>query len=92
MTIDDDAELRKLARKRLEAKQGFWWFLVVYIVVSLFLVGIWFFNGAGYFWPAWAIGGMTIALVFTGVAAFTSFGGPITPAKIDAEMRRLRGE
>ena len=90
--MTDDAELRMIARKRLEARQGFWWFLVVYIVVNLFLVGVWFFTGMGYFWPAWAMGGMGIALIFTAIAAFTSFGGPITPAQVDAEIRRMHGQ
>lgn len=90
--MTDDAELRQQARKNLEARQGFWWFLVVFIVVNIFMNGIWYFTGQGYYWPGWVLAGTGIALVFTGVNAFTPFGGKITESRVDAEVRRLKGE
>ncbi|MEF8879990.1 MAG: 2TM domain-containing protein [Candidatus Thermoplasmatota archaeon] len=41
----DDKELREKAEKRAEEKIGFYTHLTVYIVVNLFLIIIWFFNG-----------------------------------------------
>jgi signal transduction histidine kinase len=32
-------------------------------IVNLFLIGIWAASGAGYFWPAWAMLGSSVALV-----------------------------
>lgn len=34
------------------------------MIVWLILIGVWALSGAGYFWPAWAIFGMCIALAF----------------------------
>ena len=50
-------ELRRRAVKRLRAKAGFWTHLVVYLAVNAFLVVIWFFTGAGFFWPIFPIAG-----------------------------------
>ena len=42
---------RESARKRFEAKRGFVSDVVAYVVVNAFLIGVWAFTGAGYFWP-----------------------------------------
>ncbi len=77
---------RARARKRIEAKRDFVSHIVAYVVVNLFLVGIWWFTGAGYFWPAWIIGGWGVGLA---LHAWDLFGRrPVTEADIDAELRR----
>jgi len=42
------------------------------------------------FWPAWAMFGMGVALVFMGVGLSTRRDGEITEDKISAEMATLR--
>ncbi len=77
---------RARARKRVEAKRDFASHVVAFVVVNLFLVGIWLFTGAGYFWPAWVIGGWGVGLA---LHAWDLFGRrPVTEADIDAELRR----
>lgn len=80
--------VRAVARKRVEAKRDFWAHLVAYVTVNLFLVGLWAFTGAGYFWPVWVIGGWGIGMVMHGWDAFLR--RPISEADVDAEVRRLQ--
>jgi hypothetical protein len=76
------------ARKRVEAKRNFTSHAVSYVVINAFLVGIWFVTGAGYFWPAWIIGGWGIGLVMHGWDAYLR--RPVTDADVEAELRRHR--
>ena len=93
MTLYDSAPIstspeRDEARKRVEARRAFGSHLVSFVVVNAFLVGIWAFTGAGYFWPAWVIGGWGIGLVLHAWEAFVR--RPITEADIDRELMRHR--
>ena len=88
-----DAGVREEARRRLKAKNDFKVMLAIFIVVSLVLVGIWFFSsGPGsYFWPAWPMLGFAIASVFTGFDAYGVTRKYISEADVDAEVRRMQG-
>ena len=80
-------EARAAALKRIEAKRGLSSHAVVYLVVNLFLIGIWWFTSpGGYFWPAWVLGGWGIGLAIN--AWEVLFRRPITEADIEKEMRR----
>jgi 2TM domain len=79
---------REAAGRRLQARRDFGTHLVSYLVVNAFLVGIWAFTGAGYFWPIWVIGGWGIGLVLHAWDVF--WRRPLTEADIDAELRRHR--
>jgi hypothetical protein len=78
---------RERARKRVEAKREFGSHVAAYVVVNAFFVGIWAFTGAGYFWPAWVIGGWGIGLALHAWDLFVR--RPVTEADVDAELRRL---
>lgn len=84
-----DEEARKLARKRVQAKRDLGTHAVTYVVVNLFLIGVWSFTGQGYFWPAWVLGGWGIGLALN--AWDVMFRRPITEADIDRELRRRQG-
>jgi 2TM domain len=56
---------REQARKRLQTQRDFASHVVAYVVINAFLVGIWAFTGAGYFWPAWVLGAWGPALCST---------------------------
>jgi len=86
-----DDELRVQARKRLEAKLGFWQYLGVWAAVSIVLTMIWFLTGAGYFWPIWPIFGMGIAAVFIFFSAYGPGRTYITEERIQREMQRMNG-
>jgi hypothetical protein len=80
---------RERARKRLQTRRDFGSHVVAYVVINAFLVGVWAFTGAGYFWPAWVLGGWGAGLVLHAWDVFVH--SQITDADIDAELRRHRG-
>ena len=79
---------REEARRRVQAKREFVSHVVAYVVVNVFLVCVWATTGAGYFWPAWVIGGWGAGLALHGWDVFLR--RPVTEADIDAELRRGR--
>jgi len=91
MPMDDDA-LRREAKRRVEARSGFYWFAVVCVVVWTALTLIWWMSGGGYFWPVWAMLGMGIGLVFAGAAAFLPGAGRPSEERIEREYRKLKGD
>lgn len=87
----DDEELRAIATKRIKARSDFYHYLLVWLGVSVLLTVIWAFTSfGGYFWPAWAIGGMGIAAIFQAIGVFGPAAGVISDSKIDAEVQRLK--
>jgi hypothetical protein len=88
MEVSGDDAARALARSRLEAKRDFTSHLVVYVVVNVFMIGIWAFTGAGYFWPAWIMGSWGIGLALHAWEVY--FKRPVTEADVEAELHRIR--
>jgi len=87
----DDTELRQLALKRLKKKADFRSFLWVWLGVSVLLTLIYLLtNPGGYFWPAWAIGGMGVAAFFSWVDAYGFGRQDITEDQITAEAERIQ--
>ena len=76
------------ARKRVERKRKFGADVVAYVVVNLFLIGIWAFTGAGYFWPAWVLAGWGMFLLLDAWNLF--FRRPVTDDDIERELRAGR--
>lgn len=60
MQTPTDAELRELARKRVEFRVH----LIVYFVVNGALWLVWYFTGQGYPWPIWPLVGWGIGVFF----------------------------
>ena len=46
------------------ARRAFYRVLFAYVVINLFLIGIWAFSGHGTFWPIWVILGWGLAMAF----------------------------
>jgi hypothetical protein len=63
------------AKKRVEAKIGFFVHLVVYIAVNLLLIVINLSTSPGHFWFQWPLLGWGIGLVFHAVGVFAMAGG-----------------
>ena len=80
---------RQAAIKRVKAKRGFRMHLAIYLIVNALLVAIWALSGAAYFWPAWAMLGWGIGLVFHGWSVY--FLKPISEDDIRREMGRGGG-
>jgi hypothetical protein len=85
----DDQSLRDLAFKRVKDRRDFQGHLVAYVVVNLFLWGLWAMtSGLGsYPWPVWVTLGWGIGVVMNwwGVSR-----RPITRDEVDHEIERLR--
>lgn len=86
----DDKELYEEAKKRVEAKRGFFAHLTAYIVVNTGLILIWaFVAGRGYPWFVWVLGGWGIGLVFNFMGVFV-FPAMNNRQAIEKEMEKLR--
>jgi hypothetical protein len=79
---------RALARKRVERKHKFRGDVVAYLVINLFLVGLWAAAGFGYFWPGWVLAGWGVLLVLDAWNVY--YRRPVTEHEIDDELRSLR--
>ena len=85
--VDDEAELRRRAVKRLEDKRGLMAHVLAYASVNLLLVAIWYVTGAAFFWPVFPIFGWGIGLAFHAWDVLWPAPGE---RQIRAEMERLR--
>lgn len=89
----DEQELRDVARKQLKKRAGFKQYLWVWLAVSVLLTGVWFLTTPGqYFWPIWAIFGMGIGALFSGIDAYSKNPKVISDQDIDKEVQRLKGQ
>lgn len=89
----DEQELRDVARKQLKKRAGFKQYLWVWLAVSILLTGVWFLTTPGqYFWPIWAIFGMGIGALFSGIDAYSKNPKVISDQDIDKEVQRLKGQ
>jgi hypothetical protein len=84
---DNDAELRRLAVKRLEDKRGLMAHALAYVLVNLLLVAVWRATGAVFFWPVFPIFGWGIGLAFHAWSVFWPEPGP---AQIEREIERIK--
>lgn len=87
-----EEELYREARKRVEAKKGFFIHLTVYIIVNIMLVLIWAFPGGGGFpWFVFPLGGWGIGILFHFLEAFVFSRQTDWERKaIEKEVDRLR--
>ena len=83
-----DEELMKEAQKRAEAKVGFYSHFAIYIVVNLFLVGVWWFAGDGFPWFVFVLFAWGIGLVGHGIGTFGETG--ITDRMVEQEYQKLK--
>jgi hypothetical protein len=69
-----DEEIKTMARRRVEAKKGFFVHLSMYVIVNIFLFVIWFITmGPGTFpWFLFVIFGWGIGVVANAVAVFVA--------------------
>jgi hypothetical protein len=80
-------DLRERAIRRLKQKHDFGAHLFVYLVVNAFLIGIWAFTGAGFFWPVFPLCGWGIGLVLNAWDVY--WRKPVSEDQIRQEMERL---
>jgi hypothetical protein len=86
-----EEELRAEAIKAVKRKREFKNHVIAYIIVNAFLVVVWYFAGAGYFWPAWVMGGWGIGVAFNAWEVYGRTHGAISEAEIQREIDRQKG-
>ncbi|MFK7940650.1 MAG: 2TM domain-containing protein [Roseovarius sp.] len=87
----DNSEMYQSAKKRVEAKMGFYTHLSVFAAVILFLALINFITAPSAIWFHWPLLGWGIAVAIHAAAVFVfpgRFG--VSEKMIEAEMARLR--
>ena len=83
----DDEQKREIAVRRVKERRDFYWHLGTYLIVNAFLIAVWAWSDASYFWPFWVLVGWGIGLAFHAWATF--FGRPVDEGDIQKEMRKL---
>lgn len=84
-------EAYEKAKKRVEAKIGFYIHLAVFVGVNLLLIVINLVTAPGYLWFRWPLMGWGIGLFFHGLGVFASFkGDSIKKRMIEKEMETLK--
>ena len=87
-----EEEIYQEAKKRVEAKKGFYNHLVVYVIVNIGLILIWkFASGGGYPWFIWPLCGWGIGLICHFLGVFV-FGQRSDKAAIEKEAEKIRME
>jgi hypothetical protein len=84
--MDDYQDRREAAVKRVKARRDFKTHVAAYVIVNLFLVGIWALGDQGFFWPIWVMLAWGIGLAFNAWDAY--FKKPISEQEIQREMER----
>jgi hypothetical protein len=72
----------------VERKRKFRGDVVAYVVINMFLVGVWAMTGLGYFWPGWILAGWGVLLALDGWNV--CYRKPVTDADIENELHRGR--
>ncbi len=81
-------QLRDRAIARLKKKSDFRADLLAYLLINSFLVAIWAFTGAHFFWPIFPLLGWGIGVVFHARDAY--WRDTISEDQIRREMQRMK--
>lgn len=89
LPMGNEQAMRDLAIKRLKDRRDFQGHLVAYLVVNVFLWGVWAMTigPGGYPWPVWVTLGWGIGVVMNWWAVTRR---PITPEEVAREIRRMQ--
>ena len=85
----ENHEAYKRAKKRVEAKLGFYIHLAVYIVVNILLIIINLSTSTEYLWFKWPLIGWGIGVFFHGIGTFFFSGRSVIKERmIEKEMKK----
>jgi hypothetical protein len=85
----ENNEAYQKAKKRVEARFGFYIHLSVYIIVNILLIIINLSTSAQYLWFKWPLIGWSIGIFFHGLGVFVFSGGSALKERmIEKEMKK----
>jgi membrane protein YdbS with pleckstrin-like domain len=85
----ENQEAYQKAKKRVEAKLGFFIHLAVYLIVNIALIIVNFVTSPKNLWFQWPLMGWSIGVFFHGMGVFVFSGGSaVTEKMIEKEMER----
>lgn len=85
----ENQEAYQKAKKRVEAKLGFYIHLTVYLIVNIALIIINFITSPQYLWFRWPLIGWGIGVFFHGMGVFVFSGrSAVTEKMIKKEMEQ----
>jgi len=87
-------KLRKLARKRAQAKIGFYVHLVIYVIINVFLVLLWYMTSdtTEFPWFIFPLVGWGIGLVAHGVYTFYGSSTGLEDSMTERELAKLKAQ
>lgn len=89
----ENQETYEKAKKRVEAKMGFFMHLAIFILVNILLIIINYTTSPQYLWFKWPLIGWGIGLLFHALSVFVySEGSSLKEQMIKKEMRKDTGE
>jgi hypothetical protein len=86
---DLEADLRRQAERRVDARRGFWSHATVFVIVNTGLAVLNLLSSPHYLWFLWPLFGWSIGLAAHAWGVFGSFPGDRERA-VAAEVERLR--
>ncbi|MDQ7024152.1 MAG: protein kinase [Anaerolineae bacterium] len=90
LALTEEELVRRKVAKRMKARQEFIANLTSYLTVNSILLAIWFFTGAGFFWPFFSLFFWGIAVIKRGSEYYSKYGpgAQRTEAQFEAEVQR----
>jgi serine/threonine protein kinase len=90
VALTEEELIRRKVAKRMKARQDFIGNLTSYILVNGVLLAIWFFTGAGFFWPFFPLFFWGLGVVGNGIDYYSKYGPGVhkVEAQFEAEVRR----
>ena len=89
-----EEQIYEHARKRVEAKRGFFSHLTAYVIVNIILFVIWYYTSRDFPWFLFPLGGWGIGLIFhfLGVFVFDTMGSEAAIEKEAEKIRKRQGQ
>ncbi len=89
----DNEQVYEQARRRANAKLGFYTHLTVYIVVNLLLIAINLISSARHYWFIWPMLGWGVGICFHGMGTFLFLSGSgFKERMIQREVEKMTAE
>lgn len=87
----EDYDAYRRARRRVDAKIGFFIHAAIYVLVNALLIGINLSTSPNYLWFFWPLGGWGVGMFFHAMSVFLFVeGSAMKQRMIDQELERQR--